>query len=652
MNNINTIAELLDFFKIILSTNNNTTITEDMIYDILIKMNIPENEYEVDISSLFEEWATKFSYLNKKITDNYIELSNYEIKIPNPLKLYIPMDYNHIYKNVNKIIGYLDKDKTPFQLRISKFIRNDNVIIRLDNVDTLIDLEKFISENVTEGLFNPNPFAFNYENVGIAIDGTLSFNSVVANLLYQYLLSKQEQYNTIQTDDFYNYIIDLYTNTFIELNTYSNMNIPNIYNFLFNEKSIVYYKYILEYLLKSSEKSFDIKHLKKFFDESNNIEKLANEKRKYNVYNSILLLKVVYSDKIPELIDRIYKYIETGNKSYITNNGSLRNNLYLNSFRENLNYIITEDKTSISELFNKLKVNNLNFNVNTIDTSKNLKNIIKELAEIYDYKTAIEILQIYIHTNDLSIFTRDNDLRNKVLKNNLRNNILSILIDKNISFTYYCETLDDYIIEEKKEDKIEENDNLKSDEDYDLDTRFDITSIMVSAIKDLDSTNDNKDSIILPEEEIIPPVIEENKISVDELFEEINVEDKTTSIDKTSIEKLFDKMNNNEKVDLLNNSIIETYNKYQKLYEEGKIKFDGFALNNYAITSILEKDDYTSFTRLNEARKNISLLSKQDILDIMCTELNRDTILLEDTDHDILQEIIRKYIDYVLGLNN
>ena len=646
MNNIETSSGLLEFFKNILSNNTNISLTDDMIYDSIIKINVPEEQLSVEIDSLFDEWKTKFAALNIKVNDDYLEINNKSLKVPSPLKVYISMDCNHIYKNINKIVNFLND--TPFQLRISKYIRNDNVIIRLSSIEDLIKLDKFIDDNIDDGLFDPNPFTFVYNKLGITIDGSLSFNSIISNCLYKYLISKKDDYNTIQIDDFYNYIIDLYTNTFITLNNYSNMEIPNIDNILFEEKSIVYYKNLLELILKSSEDKFNIKQLEDHFNKVNDIKELAFDKLAYKTYNSILLLKIIYKDQIPNLLDRLYKYIETGEKNYITNEGSLRINIYISNLKEGINKVLKKNDMNLADLFNKLKTYDKDLSVNTLTTSKDLQELIKELSETYDYKTAIDIIQVYLHTNDVALFTRNNNLRKKIVDNSLRNNIISVLLEKKLSFSEYCDKLEEFILEDKKEEK----EIIEDTQNYDLDNHFDITSIMVSAIKDdiEDKGYTEQINIDIKEEELEQPttLIEENTMSVEDLFDEINDEDKTVNVDSTSIEKLFDKVGDSDKTELLTSAIKETYKKYEELFKEGKIKFDGFALVNYALTSILEKDDYTSFTRINEARKNISLLTKQDILDIMCNSLGIESTIVDIATHEYLQEIIRNYIDYLL----
>lgn len=646
MNNIETSSGLLEFFKNILSNNTNISLTDDMIYDSIIKINVPEEQLSVEIDSLFDEWKTKFAALDIKVNDDYLEINNKLLKVPSPLKVYISMDCNHIYKNINKIVNFLND--TPFQLRISKYIRNDNVIIRLSSIEDLIKLDKFIDDNIDDGLFDPNPFTFVYNKLGITIDGSLSFNSIISNCLYKYLISKKDDYNTIQIDDFYNYIIDLYTNTFITLNNYSNMEIPNIDNILFEEKSIVYYKNLLELILKSSEDKFNIKQLEDHFNKVNDIKELAFDKLAYKTYNSILLLKIIYKDQIPNLLDRLYKYIETGEKNYITNEGSLRINIYISNLKEGINKVLKKNDMNLADLFNKLKTYDKDLSVNTLTTSKDLQELIKELSETYDYKTAIDIIQVYLHTNDVALFTRNNNLRKKIVDNSLRNNIISVLLEKKLSFSEYCDKLEEFILEDKKQEK----EIIEDTQNYDLDNHFDITSIMVSAIKDdiEDKGYTEQINIDIKEEELEQPttLIEENTMSVEDLFDEINDEDKTVNVDSTSIEKLFDKVGDSDKTELLTSAIKETYKKYEELFKEGKIKFDGFALVNYALTSILEKDDYTSFTRINEARKNISLLTKQDILDIMCNSLGIESTIVDIATHEYLQEIIRNYIDYLL----
>lgn len=637
---MNSINDFFQFYKKILKENKDININEEMIFNSLININIPNDQLDIEIDSLFDEWKTKYINYDVTIKNDYIEMSKGNLEVTSKIKVFISLNYNHIYKNINKILNFLN-DKS-FIIRISKIIRNDNIIILFDNIENVKLLDKFIQDNINEGVLKPNPFTYIYNNIGLTIDGNISFCNTITRVIYEYLLSKKDNIDEIQEVDFYNFMIDKYNNEFINLSTYSNIKIPFVDNILYNEKSIVYYKNLIELLLKSSEEKFNIDKFEKHFKDSNNLDKLIKDKTTFNIYNSIILLKKLNTFDIPATLDKLYKFIETGNKKYITNKGSIRTYMLLNNFRQNIQNLLKEKNITLVDLYNSLKI--YEDDIVTIDNSeisKNLKSIIKKMTELIDYKSAIDLIQIYIETNDISVITRENNIRKDIIDKDIRNLVLKLLIKENISFSEYVDNLEEYIIieEEKPLFNYIENTN-EDDDDFDLDTHLDITSIMISAI------DDNKNDTI--EEKTNNSDKSDILNNIDDILNEINndEEDKTINLDENQIQDLI--INNNDYEILFNDAIKETYNKYQQLYDDGKIKFDGFALVNYAITSILEKNDYSSFTRLNEARKSISLLSKQDILDIINNKLEIPKMKIEDINHEKIQILIREYLDKIL----
>ena len=659
-NNIKEINKFLQFFKEIINSNN-IVITEDMIYDQLIKFNIPENNKNINIKSIFEELELKLKNINTiKIdnTDNYINFSStQEIKNPNPLKIYLSVDYNCIYKTANKLVKFLKE--VPFQLRVSNTIRNDVIIIRVSTTEDLKELLEYIKSDITEGLLQPNPFCYTVDKCAITIDGNLSYNQIISKLLANYLNNK-EDIESINAYDFYNYVIDVYNDTFITLKSYANN------EYILDDKQVVFYKNILEFILKSSEDNFNMEMLSQHFNECNSLNKLNKEKKKYNSYNMLVIYKSINREKIPESLDRLYKYIESNDKNYISREGFIRMNMYLNNFKQNIKNILSESNTTLTDLYEKFGIYDFNKNVDISKTSKELKYVMKELSEYHNYSTIIDILQIFLATNDLSLITRENDLRTYVNNTNLRKNILSTLIQKKLSFTTYCETLDNYIlpdyIEEMKQEPIIElpieeeqtientSEEEKVEDDTsafdDLDEHLDITSIMVAAVN---SANEIKEEERKVEDTFIEPEVNYDTLDDETsafLEQDLKVDDIISKINLITDE--IDNQQYSEKEEILKSALEDTYNKYQELYDDGKIKFDGYTLVNYAITSILENNNYNSFTRINEARKNIQELSPQEILDIMSRSLNLPQPELNAINNEALESIIRDYIDKVI----
>ena len=273
---MNSINDFFQFYKKILKENKDININEEMIFNSLININIPNDQLDIEIDSLFDEWKTKYINYDVTIKNDYIEMSQGNLEVTSKIKVFISLNYNHIYKNINKILNFLN-DKS-FIIRISKIIRNDNIIILFDNIENVKLLDKFIQDNINEGVLKPNPFTYIYNNIGLTIDGNISFCNTITRVIYEYLLSKKDNIDEIQEVDFYNFIIDKYNNEFINLSTYSNIKIPYVDNILYNEKSIVYYKNLIELLLKSSEEKFNIDKFEKHFKDSNNLDKLIKDK--------------------------------------------------------------------------------------------------------------------------------------------------------------------------------------------------------------------------------------------------------------------------------------------------------------------------------------------------------------------------------------
>lgn len=107
----------------------------------------------------------------------------------NEIKMYIPLDYNHLYEGANRLFDFITANKITHNSKIASFIRSDNVVVR---VDELADMEKiinFVNNDVyiQEGMINVNPFLANYNGIGLAMDNTYSYNSETARMIFYFL---------------------------------------------------------------------------------------------------------------------------------------------------------------------------------------------------------------------------------------------------------------------------------------------------------------------------------------------------------------------------------------------------------------------------------------------------------------------------------
>ena len=154
--------EMYVFFNHILTiakSNPGIYIDESIVYSELEKFTLPGKDFESPgkakkVEHLFSKWIERFEgtknisvfnaynwpywcqFTNKSQRDEYI-------------KLYVPIDGEGLEECVNLIFDFVAKHDMHHQSKVGKFLRNDNVVIRLDKGDekSLRMLIDFITHN-------------------------------------------------------------------------------------------------------------------------------------------------------------------------------------------------------------------------------------------------------------------------------------------------------------------------------------------------------------------------------------------------------------------------------------------------------------------------------------------------------------------------
>ena len=583
MENNKMVDIIINHFKELLLNDENIVISKEDIYEYLVKFNmeednvVKENNNNINIKKLNN---IKYSKDNNSIFTNKTR----KIKSITPIKVYVPTNYLNISDTTNKILSFFNKTYMAFEMKVNNNNCNNNITLILDSISDMNKFLTFIKNNkkINNNLVETHPFCFN-KQVSITIDGNQSYISIVSDYLYKYLNSKKESIDSINTDDFYNFIIDSYNNTFVNFSKYNELEIPNIDNP--DEMDIYTYKKITEFILKVSEGNFDKKSFEEHFNECNNQKTIKEERYLFLALNT--LIKYISFEKQyktdEEIINTLKKYLETNNLSYITNKGFFRTTMYLTNFKLYIEKILNNSNLSLEEL-----INNLN-----IDTYKKIDDSILDEAknqnrELYLKLLDDEDIKLYLATNDYTLLSRKNNLRVEAVNTNFRNNILNILYNNNISLEEFIEQYKDEIIDNKDEEpevtEINEEENLE-------------TTISEEPITNTDEEN------------------------IDE-------------------EALF------------NEALMDTYNKYQTLYDENKVECDGFALVNYALTNAIKNNDYSSFTRDNDSRKILSELGNKKILEFIFNKFEYKNIDINSINEEELRHIITIYLDNILFDNN
>lgn len=202
MNDINRINEFLKYMAII--AKNNYELTTRMVYGNLIYMGV-RNKRD-SISSNFNDWINYFRNIDninvfvsptwkyfcqfKNLKSNYVD--SYSM-----IKLYIPLDKEHINLGAKKLFDYMAQENVCHQSKIGSAVRFDDVVIRVSSSKDADKIINFIQndEYFSEGLLPTNPFALSSNNVSVSWDGTLSYNMVVSNWISEYINYEKENNN-------------------------------------------------------------------------------------------------------------------------------------------------------------------------------------------------------------------------------------------------------------------------------------------------------------------------------------------------------------------------------------------------------------------------------------------------------------------------
>ena len=113
------------------------------------------------------------------------------------IKLYIPIDAAHLHDGANILFDFLERNNISHLSKISKKLRVDNVIVRLNYNDreTAMKIINFINSNpyLKSGLNKPNPFVPTVNGIGYIQDYGFSYVSDLAHYICLYINSCRKQ---------------------------------------------------------------------------------------------------------------------------------------------------------------------------------------------------------------------------------------------------------------------------------------------------------------------------------------------------------------------------------------------------------------------------------------------------------------------------
>lgn len=407
----------------IVQQNPGFDLNKNIIYSELIRLGVPENEKKLDVSAvgLFDYWTNffaKYENINVFVSKSwkyfcqFVNKNDAILDSKEHIKMYIPLDSNHLAVGAVKIFDFLSKNNIAHRSKIGKHIRFDNIVIRLINEKDAELLAEFVKSDpyIQDGLLPANPFAYNKEGLAYACDGNLSYNSTIAQYIWLYIESKKStnSLNEINISDFYGYVANYY-NTRIISSEVSDDEILQEMGQENRDKNLRNnYKQVTELILESSSRDFNYSNYLEHFRKN----KLDNQKEYVNDANEhsnvIDLLKFAIIQSCSKYgpidgLDRINAYLETGEINYITRNGNLRDVIFHSNFRQDI--LNSSIEVSYEELIFQAKKSILDDAIAA--TNSKYANYPTRSGKVF----VVESLSSYITNGVPRRFTRDNNHR-------------------------------------------------------------------------------------------------------------------------------------------------------------------------------------------------------------------------------------------------
>ena len=328
----------VDDQKILLNQQGSSKNNYGSIFDNWIKYFKDDQNLKVSVSPNWEY----FCQFNYKHLDIY--------KSPTHLKMYIPLDYDHIEEGAKQLFEFLSDNNILHTSKISKKVRSDDIVIRVINPEDADKIVDYVNNNpyIQEGLLDPIPFAFSKDRIAFAADCTLSYNEISAALVTRYL-SKAKNNNKLYRvgySDFYNYVINEYEKEYLKGES---SDILEILKVLDRENHREECRSIISLIIKSQKSNFSY-------------EDLINHYKKTNGYIENIDIVTKKLIEIQEerfgsrdfAVDSLELVLETGNCKYLTRNNGLRDYIKHSNYIYLLKSNLDNNKIKVRDYINSV----------------------------------------------------------------------------------------------------------------------------------------------------------------------------------------------------------------------------------------------------------------------------------------------------------
>lgn len=426
------IKQVESFLKLIAEiSRNDIAIDSNLVYSNLIILGTKKE----DIAHYFENWCRGFERvknINVFVADNWKYFCQFigpgsKTTNQQKIKMYVPMDREHIYYGVNKLFSYLSMNNIPHVSKVSKHVRFDDVVLRLDDIYSAEKIRLFVEQNqyIKDGLIAPNPFAFTDGNVSLTWDGNLSYNTVVSEWISDYInhLKSDGRLKMVSYADFYTFLQRRKEEVFkygINITEFSGGR-----QHVRQDEDLLDYKYATELLLLSLNPHSSLKDFYRKVNEIRDVEK----NREDRLYLENLLIRdrnkfVEVSPIEQEVFD--YAYLEISKKD----SPAYAVDVFKN-FAANGNYRVFTRTNNVRKFIIESGITPQAVKTLLLQEQKNaLFNASLETMKKYD-SVQVATALFGIRNNNYGAFTNENNARRNLMllvKPNEIDNLISLIL--------------------------------------------------------------------------------------------------------------------------------------------------------------------------------------------------------------------------------
>ena len=393
--------------------NENKSLSVDEVYSWLVR--IDNSDDHKSNEEYFDYWLDYYN--DKKNISCYIDKDNpfffnftngkWE-KNDNTIKLYIPFKYHDLKEGVIKIMDFLANNNITHLSKVTKYMRNDNLIIRLKGIRDVKSVIEFIDNSLFHDmLLDLNPFTFNYHGIGLVMDNNLSYNYEVSKVINNYILSRKifKQGDKPNYREFYNFVYNCYKDT-------KDNNLKMIYDFFY----------------ASLDKDFSIVD---FYDKVS-----LYQGNPTLLFESLLATRNKYH-KNEQAVNSLLLLLK-GNYSGITRKNNYRKRLYeymdSDMIKRTICSMVNRDKdANITDEILSLFLKELNRYSLSGTLSRSIGYAVyKTLIKIdkYNKEEARNLINTLLETGNIYLITRSDGARDLVLSKTNKDDILNDLYEE------------------------------------------------------------------------------------------------------------------------------------------------------------------------------------------------------------------------------